>query len=80
MADKAFSKMRGLSDEKLHGALTNHAGVLVHILNHINYNQKTAWRQKALNAVLVLGVLYSLHRPLVDGSVAQLTHYILGLF
>lgn len=68
----SMQQMRGISDQKLHEALTNHAGVLVQILNYINYRQKTGWRQRALNVALVLGVLYCLLKATVDASLVQL--------
>ncbi len=78
-----FKQMRGIPDKKLHEALTNHAGVLVQILGYIKFQQKTRWRQQALNTVLSLGLLYSLFQATIDGVLVQvgtLTHYIMRLF
>jgi hypothetical protein len=82
--EKAFKPMgvKPLTDAETRNALGNHASVLVNILGYINHRQQRAWRQRALNCILGIGVLYSVHRPLVDSSLVQLWGYlshILGL-
>ncbi len=71
-----FKQMRGIPDKKLHDALTNHAGVLVQILQYISYRQNTRWRQRALNCILGIGVLYSLQQAEINAIVVQCLAYL----
>ena len=77
-SDKAFKQMgqKPLTDAETRNALSNHASVLVQILGYINHQQRRAWRQRALNCILGIGVLYSLQQAEINAIVVQCWAYL----